>query len=407
MQRGWERVVVRYPLIALVDQGRLSQRGAAEEIGVSVRQVRRLVKRYRDSGGQLGSLAYQRRHPARNALADRLRQEILRLHQEHPRWSCPAVAETLAATEGVEVHRTTVYRLLRQEGGRLLPRHRRPARRFERHAFGELWQMDTTSGAWLEGYRLVYVVAILDDHSRAVVACRVFTSDSSYHNLLTLRWAMERHGRPRVLYTDNDSKFRLTRYQRSRFYTYRPETLAGLVETEVARALRELDVQLLSHLPGNAQAKGKIERLFRFLQERVLNHNRARSLEELQALIDEWVETYNARHINRDTGATPAERRTPSATRPLQGDPDDIFCLKEERKVAKDHTISLDGVTYTLPSEPCLVAFKVQLHIHPGERLRVWHGGRLITELPHLDKERLRDAPLSVEQVVEDILAAT
>jgi len=407
VQRGWERVVVRYPLIVLVEQGKLSQRGAAEELGLSVRQVRRLVKRYRDSGGQLGSLAYQRRHPAPNALPEDVRQEILRLRQEYPHWSCPAIAETLAATEGVEVHRTTVYRLLRGQGGRLLPRHRRPARRFEMHSFGELWQMDTTPGAWLKGYRLVYVVTILDDHSRAVVACRVFDSDSSYHNLLTLRQAMEGHGRPRILYTDNDSKFRLTRYQRSRFYIYRPDTLAGLVETEVGRALRELDVQLLSHLPGNAQAKGKIERFFRFLQERVLDHNRAQTLEELQALLDEWVEQYNARHVNRDTGCTPAERLSPSVTRSLQGSLDDIFCLKKERKVAKDHTISLDGVTYTLPSEPVLVAFKVQLHIHPGERLRVWHGGQLVAELPHVDKQRLRDAPLKAQQMAEDILAAT
>ncbi len=407
MQRGWERVVVRYPLITLVEQGRLSQREAAEEMGLSARQVRRVLKRYRESGGQLGSLTYQRRHPAWNVLPERVRQEIRRLHQEYPHWSAPAVAEALAATEEVEVHRTTVYRLLRQEGGRLLPHQRRPARRFEMRAFGELWQMDTTSGAWLQGYRLVYVVTILDDHSRAVVACRVFASDSSYHNLLTLRQAMERSGRPRVLYTDNDSKFRLTRYQRSRFYTYRPETLAGLVETEVARALRELDVQLLSHLPGNAQAKGKIERFFRFLQGRVLTHNRARNLEELQALIDQWVGAYNARHVNRDTGCTPQERLLPSASRPLEGNPDDRFCLKEERKVAKDHTISLDGVTYTLPSEPCLVAFKVHLHIHPGDRLRVWHGGQLVAELPHVDKARLRDAPLPAEQVIEDILAAT
>lgn len=64
-------------------------------------------------------------------------------------------------------------------------------------------------------------------------------------------------------------------------------------------------------------------------------------------------------------------------------------------------------MSYTLPSEPCLVAFKVQLHIHPGERLRVWHGGRLVVELPHVDKARVRDTPLTVEQVVEDILAAT
>ncbi len=87
----------------------------------------------------------------------------------------------------------------------------------------------------------------------------------------------------------------------------------------MGRALRELDIQLLSHLPGNAQAKGKTERFFRFLQGRVLAHNRAESLEELQAwnlsspLQDEWIEAYNARHLNRDTGCTPAERLEPSA----------------------------------------------------------------------------------------------
>ena len=75
--------------------------------------------------------------------------------------------------------------------------------------------------------------------------------------------------------------------------------------------------------------------------------------------------------------------------------------------MAKDHSITLDGVSYTLPSEPCLVAFKVQLHTHPGEKLRVWHAGCLAAELPHVDKGRLRDAQLTVEQVLEDILPAT
>ena len=65
---------------------------------MSVRQVRRLVRRYRESGGQLGSLAYQRRHPAPNALPEGVRREILRLRQEYPHWSSPAIAETVAAT---------------------------------------------------------------------------------------------------------------------------------------------------------------------------------------------------------------------------------------------------------------------------------------------------------------------
>ena len=182
------------------------------------------------------------------------------------------------------------------------------------------------------------MVVILDDYSRAVVAARVFPSDSSYHSLLTLRQAMERYGQPRVLYTDNDSKFRLTRNQHSRFRTYSPETLEGEVETEVGRALRELDIQLHSHLPGNAQAKGKIERFFRFLQGRLLADHKAKSMEELQALVDRWVEDYNAGHVNRDTGCTPVERLEPSVTRTLEDGADDAFCLKQERRVAKDHT---------------------------------------------------------------------
>ncbi len=91
--------------------------------------------------------------------------------------------------------------------------------------------------------------------------------------------------------------------------------------------------------------------------------------EELwEELLDEWIEVYNARHLNRDTGCTPAERLEPSAARPLEGSPDDIFCLKEERKVAKDHTISLAGVTYTLPSDPVLVASRRLVRAAPTAR---------------------------------------
>jgi transposase len=181
--------MVRYPLVVLVEQGRLSQEEAAREMGLSTRQVRRVLKRYRESGQRLESLAYQRRHSAWNALPRSTKEEIQRLQREYPRWSAPAIAEVLAATEGVVVHRATVHRLLRRETGNSLPRHRRPALRFEMRAFGELWQMDTSVGAWLEGYRRVCVVAILDDYSRAAVAARVFSSDSSYHSLLTLRQA--------------------------------------------------------------------------------------------------------------------------------------------------------------------------------------------------------------------------
>jgi transposase len=121
--------MVRYPLVVLVEQGRLSQEEGAREMGLSTRQVRRVLKRYRESAQRLESLAYQRRHSAWNALPRSAKEEIQRLHREYPQWSAPATAEALAATEGVVVHRATVHRLLRRETGNPLPRHRRPARR--------------------------------------------------------------------------------------------------------------------------------------------------------------------------------------------------------------------------------------------------------------------------------------
>jgi len=67
---------------------------------------------------------------------------------------------------------------------------------------------------------------------------------------------------------------------------------------------------------------------------------------------------------------------------------DDIFCLKEEREVGKDNSFSLDGVTYTIPREHNMVAFKARLHIYPGKKIRVWHREEFLCELPHLSPER-------------------
>ena len=235
---------------------------------------------------------------------------------------------------------------------------RRPSRHFEMEAFGQMAQMDTPSGSWLEGYRRIYLVLIMDDFSRTILAARFFHSDSTYNNMLVLREAIERYGIFPILYSDNDSKFKLIRYEGSRFFTYSEETLAGEVITEIHRALLELGVTLITHVPGNARAKGKIGRLFRFIQERFISEHRANNQEELNSQLQRWVSWYNNHHVNRDTGCIP------SALRPLNGvNLDDIFCLKGKRKVSKGNSFSLDGVTYTIPREHNRVAFKVRLHI--------------------------------------------
>jgi hypothetical protein len=158
------------------------------------------------------------------------------------------------------------------------------------------------------------------------------------------------------------------------------------VATQFARALAELGVVLLPHEPGNARAKGKLERWNRFCQDRLLADGPYPSIEALDAALQAWLVAYNTRHRNRTTACVPQARLAgyqprplPATARPLP----DICALRETRKVAKDHTVSLDGRLYTLPREPNLVAFTVELRIRPGEWVRVWHNDHLIAQLPY------------------------
>jgi transposase len=377
----------RGAVVELVREGLLSQVDAAAELGLSARQIRRLVRRLEAAGGDVQALGYRRRHPAPNRLADRLQAATRAVADAHPRWSAQATWEELEA-QGLEALPSlrTISRWLGAWRGSAPVARPRPARRFEAAWPLELVQMDTTSGLWLDGRRMAYVIVLLDDYSRAILAARAGGADSTWHNLQVLEEAVGRYGPPRVLYSDNGSVFRTTRHGGSRSYVYRPEVLAGEAPTQVARALGELGTTLLTHALGNARAKGKLERWNRFFQERVLADGPAPSIDALDAAVQQWVGRYNERHHHRRIGGPPAARLAGHARRPLPAGArplGDVCALLQTRKVARDHTVSLDGVSYSLPREPNLVAFTVELRVRPGQTVRVWHADRLVAELPH------------------------
>jgi transposase InsO family protein len=393
-------------VVALVRQGLLTQAAAAAQLELSVRQVRRLVRRVEAAGGDLQALAYRRVHPAPNRCPAAVQQAVQALAAAHPHWSAMAVWEAVEARQAEPLPGLrTVSSWLRAARPRGAERRPKPARRFEAAGPLQLVQMDTTYGQWLVGPRMAYVIVLLDDYSRAILAARAVAADSTPNNLLVLEEAVRRYGPPAVLYSDNGSVFRTTRHGRSRFYGYREAVLAGEAPTQVARALTELGVVLLPHEPGNARAKGKLERWNRFFQERVVAEGPYASIAALDAALQAWLGYYNARHRNRTTGSVPEARlagyrprELPAGARPLQ----DVCALRETRKVAKDHTISLEGQAYTLPREPNLVAFTVEVRIRPGHTVRVWHNEQFIVELPH----GAPPAPnaLTVDEVLERVL---
>lgn len=149
-------------------------------------------------------------------------------------------------------------------------------KKLEAKRFGDLVQMDTTEGYWLCGQK-VKLILVIDDYSRMILAFRWAEHDTAWNNMVVLRQMVEKYGLPGIVYTDNDSKFRTIRHAGSRYFNYKEEDY----ETEIRRALRELGIALVNHPPYSAFCKGKVERYFRFAQDKFLPEMKAKTIEEL------------------------------------------------------------------------------------------------------------------------------
>lgn len=378
-------VLERYRILTLAMERRMTQREAAKELNLSLSHTKRLVKRFKEAGGSYKSLAYRRTHPASNRLPENIRNKIIALKRENKERSNPLIAELVLTEFGVKVHPNTVRNILLDSGDYSRSYRRKPLRCLEAGAFGQIVQVATCSGSWLKDYRCICLVLVMDDYSHTILAARFFDSNSTYNTMIVLKEAVERYGIFLFLYGDNSSKFRLTRREESRFFCYNERTSDGEVITELHRALLELGITLMTHLPGNSRTKRKAKKLLRLVHERFILKHRADNLNELNLQLQRWIDWYNNHHFNRDIECVPLSRHTPGALKPLDGiNLDDIFCLKEERKVGKDHSFSLNGVTYNIPERYNIVASKIKVHIHPGEKIRVWHGGQCLCELPHV-----------------------
>lgn len=373
-----EYVLAKYNALRLVDGGKTTVADAARSLGLSYRQTFRLWQKYRTACGSLQDFAVASR-PARiswNAKVSETVQAIIESKKAHPHRSCGHIADEISeAVEPVSV--STVRRVLANadllsEGERMTHVYTR----FEATAFGERLQMDTTSGSWLWGYRLIYLIAVIDDYSRMLVAWKWVDSDSAWNNMCVLRMAMEKYGLPKTLYTDNASMFKTIRHNKSVYQTHKQEGY----ETEIQRAMRELGVVAFSHKPYEPQSKGKVERFFRFVQERFVREHTATDLEELNLQFAKWAKWYNAKHVNRTTGCKPKDRTTPSAFGPVPEKRrlDSAFCVKDTRKVDKCNEFSYEGRKCVIDKKKgCYASMTVDLEVTP-EQMRVYYRGTLV-----------------------------
>src|SRR6202049_411340 len=320
-----------------VKRKQLTQSEAARRLKISDRQIRRLLVGLQKRGDR-AVIHGLRGRPSNRRYVVRFEQQILtRVRQRYADFGPTLAAEHLAQ-EGLAVSRETLRKWM-VKASLWRPRTQRVKTihvwRERRASFGELVMQDRSPFRWLEERGpACQLIAVIDDATSRIYA-RFTEHDTTEENLRTFGGWVRRYGRPLAHYTDKNSIFRKAGPQRL------PEQLRGdPLRTQFGRALNELGIEwIAAHSP---QAKGRIERLFETLQDRLVKEMRLAGIDSIQGanhfletrFVPEWEQRF-----------TVAARNPRNAHRRLVREQhlEEILSVRVARKVAQDHTVSWDG----------------------------------------------------------------
>ena len=337
----------RLKVLHEVKQGHLTQAAAAEQLGISERWVRELVRRVRKKGDR-AVVHGLRGRPSKRRISAKKRARAVELYRKEYGDFGPTLAtEYLAEKHGICVSKETLRKWLVEVGAwQAKPRRVKDVHiwRARRSCRGELVQWDTSIHNWLEGRspEPIKLIAMIDDATNELFA-RFVAEDSTAEHMRVLRKYLERNGRPQAFYTDKAGLFRVNAPRKG--YA---EEIPEKGETQIGRALRELGIELIhAHSP---QAKGRVERCFGTLQDRLVKGLRKAGATTI-AEANRYLERVFLGEWRRRFCREPASQV--DAHRPL-GDANDLdssLSYVENRRVTNDYTVSWEGKLYQIQRE--------------------------------------------------------
>jgi hypothetical protein len=337
----------RLKVVHEVEQGHLKQRQGAEQLRMSERGFRKLLKRFREKNDAAVMHGLRGGRSNRRLKDEAAAKVVEAVKRDYRDFGPTLAAEYLKKDLDMELSRETLRQLLIREGiWKASPRKVTEVHvwRPRRSCRGELIQWDTSTHAWLEerGPGRMYLIALIDDATSTLFA-RFVPADSGAQHMRVLWEYVERYGRPQAVYTDRASVF-----QPALARGWKEEEPGPKTETQMGRAFRELGIEwIAAHSP---QAKGRIERCFGTLQDRLVKGLRkagVRTLEEAnQYLEQEFLKGWNERFTVEAASKVDAHR-------PL-GDAlslESILSHAEQRQVTNDYTVAWDGQRWQIPKE--------------------------------------------------------
>jgi hypothetical protein len=379
----------RLEVLRDMDQRRLTTEAAAQLLGLERRQVLRLLKTYR-SEGATGLISKRRGRPSNRRKPEELRDKALAIIRERYWDFGPTLAaEKLREGHGIALGRETL-RLWMIAAGIWADRKQRRKHvhqpRHRRECVGELVQIDGCEHWWFEdrGPQCTLLVFI-DDATSRLMQLQLVESESTFSYFHATRAYLEAWGKPVAFYSDKHGVFRVNH----------PGALGGDGMTQFGRALDALNIDIIC--ANSSQAKGRVERAHKTLQDRLVKELRlagAATLAAGNALLPAFTADYNARF-----GKPPANKK--DLHRPLRAgdDLEDAFAWKEERTLSQALTLQYDKVIFILePSEQAKAAIgkRVTVVDYPNGRLAIRYKGvalayRTFDKLRQVDQGAIAD----------------
>jgi hypothetical protein len=329
----------RLHVIQKVVERVINQVEAAETLSLSSRQIRRIVKRIRLEGDR-GILHKSRGKPSNRRIPGKIRDKVLQLYRKRYQDFGPTLAsEKLLERDGIRINDETLRMWLIESGDWKKNRKARGHRRWRQRKdhYGEMVQMDGSHHDWFEGRgpRCVFMGYIDDAMGEAFG--RFYPYEGTIPAMDSFRRYIKKNGLPMSVYLDKHTTYKSTAKP-----TIQDELNNTQPLSEFERALKELGVEVIH--ANSPQAKGRIERLFGTLQDRLVKEMRLREIRtiaEANRFLEEYLPIYNSRFAVCPKGKDNLHRPVGRGV-----DLNGILCMKTERTLRNDFTVAHNNKFY-------------------------------------------------------------
>jgi transposase len=367
---------------------KITQVAAAAVLGLSDRQLRRLIKRIRTEGDD-GICHRSRGRASNHRIPRKIKDRALRLfREEYADFNLTHATEKLSEIHGIAISDETLRLWLNEAAipykKRRIKKHRQ--RRERKACFGELVQIDGSHHDWFEGRGPVCVFMGYIDDATGTVFGRFYDYEGTMPAMDSMKRYIRQYGTPQSVYLD-----RHTTYKSWAKPTIDEQLTGQEPLSHFEKSLAALEVEVIH--ANSPQAKGRVERLFKTLQDRLVREMRlqgVKSVEEANAFLENYLPKHNKR-FRKEARLTADLHRPALHARDL----DRILCIKEERTVKNDFTIAYEGKLYQI--EQMTRAEKVTVEVRLDGSLHITYKGqdlryRMITEQPPM--KETPDPPL-------------